>query len=172
MDKWSYHGTNTQTQGNQRDASKEDLKKNGRWKMRIEGKLEKVGKWWAVDIPLLDLSTQGATKAKAYEMAKDVVETMVDKEGFSVSIIPAGNNSFIIDTEDTRVLMAFTLQRRRLAKGLSPAEVARRMNESSRTGYVRYENGESQPSVEKFFAILKAIDEENEPVLTILKASG
>lgn len=140
--------------------------------MRIAGKLTKEGKWWAVEIPLLDLSTQGATKAEAYAMAKDVVEAMVDKEGFKVTVMPAENNSFIIDTSDTKTLMMFTLQRRRLANGLSASDVARRMGESSPTGYVRYEKGQAQPSVEKFFDILKAIDAETEPVLTILSKTS
>nr|BFD58926.1 hypothetical protein CKG001_10330 [Bdellovibrio sp. CKG001] len=140
--------------------------------MRVAGAITKTGKWWAVEIPLLDLQTQGATKAEAYEMAKDVVETMVNKKGFEVTVIPVGVHDFIVDTPDTRALMAFTLERRRLAKGLTTVDVAKLIGESSPTGYVRYEKGQVQPSVEKFFRILKAIDTENEPVLTLMKVSS
>ena len=39
--------------------------------MKIEGKLIKSGKWWAVEIPLLLVHTQGKTKRQAYLMAAD-----------------------------------------------------------------------------------------------------
>ncbi len=46
--------------------------------MKIEGKLIKSGKWWAVEIPLLLIYTQGKTKRHAYLMAADAVEAIVD----------------------------------------------------------------------------------------------
>lgn len=41
--------------------------------MRLEAHMERVGKWWSVDIPALDAGPQGRPKKEAYAMAKDLV---------------------------------------------------------------------------------------------------
>ena len=50
--------------------------------MRFVGKVFKAGKYWAIEIPILDIATQGRTKKEAYEMIADAVESLVNKKGF------------------------------------------------------------------------------------------
>ncbi len=39
--------------------------------LRLSGKMEKAGKYWAIEVPLLYIYTQGRTKKEAFEMLKD-----------------------------------------------------------------------------------------------------
>ena len=38
--------------------------------MRVEGRFctGRSGKWWAIEVPILDIYTQGRTKKEAFEM--------------------------------------------------------------------------------------------------------
>ena len=42
---------------------------------------------WLAEIPILDLMTKGRTKKEAYRMVADMLETMVNKEGFNTDIV-------------------------------------------------------------------------------------
>ena len=50
--------------------------------MKIEGKIKKSGKWWAVEVPLLLVFTQGKTKKSALLMIKEAIEELIDVKGF------------------------------------------------------------------------------------------
>jgi len=54
--------------------------------MRFFGKVYKDGKFWLAEIPILDAMTQGHTRKEAFEMVADMLETMVNKEGFKIQI--------------------------------------------------------------------------------------
>ena len=135
--------------------------------MRIEGHVRKVGKWWAVEIPLLLIHTQGKTKKDAYAMAKDAVESLIDTRGFRVEISPGKGETFSIKASDDTLLMAFALRQQRNSRNLSIREVAQRMGSNSPSAYSRYEQGKTRPSIDKFTQLLSAIDEELEPILKI-----
>ena len=47
--------------------------------MRFSGKVFKDGKFWLAEIPILDAMTQGHTKKEAFEMAVDMIKSMVNK---------------------------------------------------------------------------------------------
>jgi predicted RNase H-like HicB family nuclease len=138
--------------------------------MKIDGRLARnaeTGKFWAVDIPSLGIHTQGKTKKEAYEMAKNAVETIIDQPGFQVDIQPMDDNFFSITANDAKKLVAAIIKRQRSLKGLTAAQVALKMGEKSVTGYLRYEQGKTLPSIEKLSDILIAIDPFLEPVLKI-----
>jgi DNA-binding XRE family transcriptional regulator len=104
-------------------------------------------------------------------MAKSVIEDMVDHKGFSVKVTPFHGNDFLVSTmkeDDAKLLFALILRRNREKANLTMKEVAEKMGASSVTSYARYEQGKTQPSIEKLFEILRAIDKESEPVLTLL----
>jgi predicted transcriptional regulator len=134
--------------------------------MRIEGNIKKSGRWWAVDIPMLLIYTQGRTKKEAYEMVEDAVEGLVDESGFKVDI-HAGASTFFVKSNNDALLLGTALRQQRAHRGLSVRDVAQKMGSSSPTAYSRYEKGKTKPSFEKFSQLLKAIDESLEPVLTL-----
>lgn len=133
--------------------------------MRFSGKIYKNGKFWLAEIPILDVMTQGHSRKEAFEMVRDLIETMADKEGFHVSVYSNRQVYFEIGSEDTRTLVSILLQRKRELSGLSLAQVAEKIGTSSRNAFARYERGKSIPSVEKFNELLHAVSPKQDIVL-------
>lgn len=138
--------------------------------MKIEGRVFKnkqTGKFYGVEIPALGIHTQGKSLKEAYVMAKDAIETAVDKADFNVEIFPISDSIFHVAANNPKYLIASILKAQRLERGLTAKEIVTAMGERSETGYLRYERGESSPSFEKLEKILRAMDPELEPVLKI-----
>jgi predicted RNase H-like HicB family nuclease len=124
--------------------------------MRFEGNLVRDGRFWLAEIPLLDATTQGRTRAEALKMIADWLETMVNRPHFKAEVHPRGKVEFEISGNDAAAMTALLLRRRREASGASLRDVATRLGASSRNSYARYERGEAVPTVEKLDALLKA----------------
>jgi predicted RNase H-like HicB family nuclease len=137
--------------------------------MRVQGKIIKSGNWWAVEIPILLIHTQGRSKSEAYKMAKDAVEALVEAREFKATIYPGEGHDFTLGSNSERILMALILRQQRSYHKLTVREVARRLGSSSPRAYSKYEEGAVKPSFEKFNQLLQALDEHSEPVLTLVK---
>ena len=133
--------------------------------MRLAGRMFKSGSFWAVDVPLLGVTTQGHTKNEAYVMIADAIEELVGKRGFSINVYPGPSGYFEIGSLDLPALIAFFLRRQRKKSGLTLEEAARRLGASSINAYARYEQGRSVPTVEKFRQLLAAISPDADFVL-------
>ncbi|MBI9085752.1 MAG: helix-turn-helix transcriptional regulator [Desulfobacterales bacterium] len=110
--------------------------------------------------------TQGRTKKEAYEMVADMLETMVNQDGFKIEVYKGLNNTFEVGSLEPKNLVSLLLQRKREMSGLSLAQVANRMGASSRNAYARYEQGRSVPSVEKLNQLLQAVCPNTDIVIT------
>lgn len=135
--------------------------------MKIEGTLTRSGKWWAVEITMLALNSQGKSKKDALEMAQDAVECLADMEGFEVSAYASGGDTFVISANDDALLMALILKQLRHKHKLSIGETAKRLGAKSRNTYAQYERGRIRPSLDKFSQMIKAITGNEEPVLKL-----
>lgn len=62
--------------------------------MRFAGRIYKDGKFWLAEIPILDLITQGHTKKEAYLMVADMIETLVNRDGFKVTVYKGTKDTF------------------------------------------------------------------------------
>lgn len=125
--------------------------------MRFSGKIYKDDKFWLVEIPILDLMTQGRTKKEAYAMVADMLESLVNKDGFKVEVYRGKKSNFEVGSTDPKHMVSLLLQRKRELSGLSLAQVASRLGMKSRNTYARYERGHSVPSIEKLNELLKAV---------------
>jgi predicted RNase H-like HicB family nuclease len=132
--------------------------------MRFEGRIWKDGKHWLVEVPELGAMTQGRSRDEAYEMIKDLVETMADEPEFEVTVHPCSEDRFEIGANDVKTLVALLLRRQREKRGISLAEAAKRLEQKSRNAYARYEQGQTVPTVEKLEKLLKAIAPDQELV--------
>jgi DNA-binding transcriptional regulator YiaG len=133
--------------------------------MRFVGKVFKAGKYWAIEIPILDIATQGRTKKEAYEMIADAVESLLNKKGIEVRVFGTKGRAFEIGASDQGALTALLLRRMRQKAGLSLEEVAARLGSKSPNSYARYEQGRSVPSVEKFAELFSAVAPNKEFVI-------
>lgn len=133
--------------------------------MRFAGTVFKSGKYWAIELPILDIATQGRTKKDAYEMIADAVESLVNKKGFKVRVFRAKGRVFEMGASDQGAFTALLLKRMRQRAGLSLEEVASRLGSKSPNSYARYEQGRSVPSVEKFAELFSAVAPNREFVI-------
>lgn len=125
--------------------------------MRFSGKVYKDGKFWLIEIPILDVMTQGHTRKEAFAMIADLLKTLVNQPKFSVKVHPGKNGDFEVSSSDTKSLVSLLLRRQRQHSGLSIAEASKRLGAKSRDTYARYERGTTVPSLDKLAQLLKAV---------------
>ena len=135
--------------------------------MRFEGRIKKDGRFWLVEIPAFDAQTQDLTKREALATAGDLIETMADTKGFRVTVYRGSKGLFEVGANRIDILLALLLRRQRERHGLTLAEAAERLGQSSRNAYARYEQGRAMPTVEKLEQLLKAIAPDQEIVWRI-----
>ncbi len=138
--------------------------------MRFAGRLTRAGSYWAVQVPILDVATQGRSKKEALEMIADAVESLVNKPGFRASVFPGPGFEFEIGASDDAALAALLLRRARVRSGLSLVEVAARLGAKSVNSYARYEQGRSVPSIRKLSRLYAAVGRTCDFVLTESRA--
>jgi predicted RNase H-like HicB family nuclease len=133
--------------------------------MRFGGRVCKDGGLWLVEVPALDLMTQGRTRREALAMIADAIEGFANKRGFRAEVHPGPDDKFEVGSADAAALTALFLRRRRQASGLTLAEVAKRLGARSHNAYARYEQGRSVPTVEKLVELLAIVDAEHDVVI-------
>lgn len=133
--------------------------------MRFSGKVWKEGRFWLVEIPALDIMTQGTTKQEAIEMIADAIEGYVGRPGFEVKVFSGISGDIEVGSNDVAALTALYLRRRRQASGLTLAEVARRLGARSHNAYARYEQGKAVPTIEKLSELLAVVDRDRDFVI-------
>ncbi|MCX5850982.1 MAG: type II toxin-antitoxin system HicB family antitoxin [Deltaproteobacteria bacterium] len=133
--------------------------------MRFAGRIFKSGKYWAIEVPILNVVTQGRTRKEAFEMIADAIELLVNKKGFKIEVFHGKGEYFEISSSNQAALSAFLLRRQRIKRGLTLAEVTKRLRAKSHNAYARYEQGKSVPTIEKFSQLLSAVSSSKEFVL-------
>jgi hypothetical protein len=133
--------------------------------MRFSGRVWKDGGMWLVEVPALDVMTQGRTRREAIEMIADAVEGFVDKRGFSAEVFAGKDDGIEVGSVDVAALTTLLLRRRRQASGLTLAEVAARLGARSHNAYARYEQGRAIPTVEKLVELLSVVDDGHDVVI-------
>lgn len=140
--------------------------------MRFSGRVYKDDGFWLAEIPILDAMTQGHTKKEAFEMAVDMIKSMVNKKDFQVVLYKGENGNFEIGSSDSRHLISLLLQRKRELSGLSLSQVAAKLGFSSRNSYARYERGQTVPTIGKLAELLKAVDSKSDIVINDSKVTN
>ena len=125
--------------------------------MRFAGRVFREDRYWAIEVPILGIVTQGRTKKEALKMIADAVESLVNKSDFKIDVFAAKGDYFEIGSSDQGTLIAFLLRRQRTKQGLSLSEVARLLGAKSQNTYARYEQGKSIPTVSKLHQLLTAV---------------
>ena len=133
--------------------------------MRFSGRVYEEGKFWLAEVPVLDAMTQGRTRKEALDMAGDLLESLANRPGFSVTVHPEHGDEFEVSSQDTRGLVSLLLRRQRERSGLSLAETAERLGAKSRNAYARYERGTTAPTLDKLSELLRAVSPDCDFVL-------
>jgi len=139
-------------------ADRADLGRSPKEKkdMLMKGKIWKEGAEWLAESEVLDVMTQGKTRTEAAAMLVDAIESLADERlGITIRDLPDGE--VLIESKKSAQLCAMALRRQRLAHGLSIADVAAKLGQSSKTAYARYEQGQVTPSLDKYQELLAAV---------------
>ena len=126
--------------------------------MRFCGKVYKDGKFWLAEVPILDAMTQGRTRNEALTMIEDLLESLVNRPRFVVTVFSKNGDLEVTSCRsDPRSLISLFLRRQRERSGLSLAQVAERLGAKSRNAYARYEQGTSMPGLDKLTELYQAV---------------
>jgi hypothetical protein len=140
--------------------------------MRLAGRVSTVGRFRAIEVPILGVASQGRTKKHAHRMIADAIESLVGKANFKVRVYPSAGKYFEIGASDEAALTAFLLRRARLRAGLTLAEVAKRLGAKSLNAYARYEQGRAVPTIVKLSKLLAAVAPARDFVLAATRCGG
>ena len=125
--------------------------------MLLQGKVWKDDKHWLVEIPILDLMTQGESRQDALFMISDAIKELSNSDFKSKVSGPDTAGNFYFFCENPDELLPFVLKRIRESEGLSLREAAKKLHLSSHNSYARYEKGLVKISFKKFQEYLKKL---------------
>ncbi len=107
--------------------------------------------------PILSVVSQERTKREAFEMIADAIESLVNRDNFSIKVFPGNDGYFEVGASDQATLTAFLLRRERLKAGLSLEDVAKKLGAKSLNAYARYEQGRSVPTLQKLTELFSVV---------------
>lgn len=126
--------------------------------MVLRGMLWKEGKFWIVEVPDLDLITQGRTRREAYKMIADAMECLVNRKGFRVRVFRLPGNEFVVHSKSNVEMVALFLRRQRAMSKLTVREVTKKLGYGSPNAYAQYESGRHLPSLDWLSRFIAAIN--------------
>lgn len=142
--------------------------------MELEGRVWKDGKFWLIEVPSLNIMTQGRSRKEAIFMVEDAITGLISSyfteeacEGFEIYINDYKNIVGITST-NTKLLMAFSLKRQREMSGSTIQEVAGRLGSKSPNAYAQYEKGRIRISLDKYEQLLVAVNPLHPPTLRVV----
>lgn len=133
--------------------------------MELEGTVFKKDKVWLIEIPSLNLMTQGKTKKEALEMIVDASMGLAEcyfaskiEKDFTITATEYDKGVIGLSATNIKILLALSLKRQRELSGLTVREAATRLGSSSPNGYAQYEKGKIRISLEKYDQLLQAVN--------------
>ncbi len=88
--------------------------------MELEGKIWKDGKFWLVEVPAVDVCTQGYTRKEALRMIADAIKGLIDgyfpeeqSKNFKIYVQDYKNDVIGVTSSDNSLMLAFSLRRQR-----------------------------------------------------------
>ena len=135
--------------------------------MEFEGiiKRDRKSSLWLAEVKALDLMTQGTSKEDAVFMLKDAVTELLHdtfseeaSKAISLDVHFHGERTFGITANDSKLLIALALRRKREQAGISIREVTNRLKVKSPNAYAQYEQGRVNISIELLDRFLSVIE--------------
>ncbi len=128
----------------------------------FDGKLTKDGAFWLVEIPGLNLMTQGRTKAEAFRMAKSIVIDASGNSKLKIDLVNTGPDTFFVASKDMETLIPLLLKKQRQKAGLTVLQASNRLGSNSPNAYGVYEQGRAKPTLEKLNRLLSAVNPDHQ----------
>ncbi len=145
--------------------------------MEFEGKIWKsrTSKYWLVEVPSLDVMTQGTSQKNAMHMILDAISDLLTGyfpnesiDDLELVVIDYKKGKIGISALDSRLLLALSLRRQRIKSGATVREVAQRLGSKSPNSYAPYERGEKSFSIDGYEKLITAVNPKRHPQLRIV----
>lgn len=145
------------------------------YNMELEGRVWKIKNHWLVEVPSLNIMTQGKTKKEALFMIKDAIfefilyyfETEIDKK-FEITVLDHKDGTIGITSNDNKVILALSLRKQREMSGSTIREASERLGSKSPNAYAQYERGRYKISLDQYEKLLYAANPFKTSVLRII----
>lgn len=143
--------------------------------MELEGKVWKSKKHWLVEVPSLNIMTQGYSKEEAIDMIKDAIleyvhyyfESEID-ETFKITAHGYKKGVIGISTTHNKLLLALSLRRQREKSGSTVREASQRLGSKSPNAYAQYEKGKTRISLDQYEKLLQAANPDQHSLLRVI----
>jgi predicted RNase H-like HicB family nuclease len=132
--------------------------------MELEGRLWKSGKFWLVEVPAIDVMTQGRSREEAKKMIADAIDGLIscyfpnESLDLEITVIEYKKGIIGISTSNNSLMLAFSLRRQREASKSTIREVSERLGSNSPNAYARYEKGRTRISLDQYERLLQAVN--------------
>jgi predicted RNase H-like HicB family nuclease len=142
--------------------------------MELEGKIWKDGRWWIIEVPCLNIATQGRSKNDAFLMIKDAIFELMKSyfnevdEGFKMVVHDYKKGSFGLTSNDSKLFLSFLLIRQREESGSSIRDVAERLSSKNPNSYAQYEKGKINFSIDQYEKLMLAVNPKRTTILRVV----
>lgn len=143
--------------------------------MEFVGKIWKDGKFWLVEVPVIDVCTQGHTRKEALMMIEDAIMELLrsyfplDKiKDFRLEVIDYEKNTIGIKASNNNIILSFSLIRQREMSKSTVREVAERLGSKSPNSYAQYERGKMRVTLDQYERLLEAVNPDGPPTLRVV----
>ena len=143
--------------------------------MEFEGKVWKSTTFWVVEVPSLDLMTQGETKEEALKMLEELIMELADyyftkkeSKNFNVCINLYKKGVIGVSSSKRRLLLALSLKRQREKSQSTVREAAKRLGSKFPNSYAQYEKGKIRISLEQYEKLLSAANPNYKCLLRVI----
>lgn len=142
--------------------------------MEFVGKIWKDGKFWLVEVPVMDICTQGHTRKEALMMIEDAIIELLksyfqkdELKDFKLEILDHDKNSIGIRASNNNIMLSFSLIRQRVMSKSTVREVAERLGSKYPNSYSQYERGRMHISLDQYERLLQAVNPVSPPILRV-----
>jgi transcriptional regulator with XRE-family HTH domain len=129
--------------------------------MILTGQIKKDGSHYVAILEPLGAYADGRTRAGAHDelaaMILEIADHYAPNARWKVTVTDDGEDTLYVTSNDTSHMLALLLRRQRIQADMSLADVAKATGGKSRNGWAQYEQGRSQPSIDKLQAMLDVV---------------
>lgn len=136
--------------------------------MIFTGYLWKEGRFWVIEVPSLEITTQGKSRRDAYRMIEDAIESHIGKRRFKLRVTPLENQTFAISSHNDGELIALFLKRQRQLNHVTVRDLVKRLGYASPSAYAQYESGKHMPGLDKISRFLRAMNPKSRCALEVV----
>lgn len=132
--------------------------------MELLGKIWKDGKFWLVDVPVIDVSTQGRTRKEALMMIEDAIFELLKSyfpnnfKNVHLGVVEHSKSEIGIKASQSNIMLSFSLIRQREMSKSTVRDVAQRLGSKSPNAYAQYERGRMRMTLDQYERLLGAVN--------------